>query len=95
MPWNKEVTNIQRKALSGLSIDLNEYFASFPGVKLTDKIGMTELNRILLNSMPNSWIKQAYVQGFDFDYITFKKSFDTFGRMEISESIYQGVVEPS
>ena len=53
-------------------IDLNEYLDSFPVAKLTDKIGMTDLNEILLNSMPNSWSKQAYVQIFDCEYITLK-----------------------
>ena len=52
-------------------IDLNEYLASFPGATLTDNIGVTKLNEILLNSMPNSWSKQAYVQGFDCESITF------------------------
>ena len=42
-------------------IDLNEYLASFPGATLNDKIDVTKLNKILLNSMPNSWSKQAYV----------------------------------
>ena len=47
-----------------LWIDLNEYLASFPGTALTDKISVTELNEIRLNSMPNIWSKQAYVKGF-------------------------------
>ena len=42
---------------------LNDYLASFTGSTMTDKIGFTELNDILLNSMPNSWPKQVYVQG--------------------------------
>ena len=45
-------------------IDLNEYLASFLGATLTDKIDVTELNKILLKSMPNSWSKQAYLKGF-------------------------------
>ena len=53
-------------------IDLNEYLASFPGETLTDKIGVTELNKILLNSMPNILSKHAYVQYFNCEYITFK-----------------------
>ena len=53
----------------------------------TQKFGMTELNEILLNSMPNSWSKQAYVQGFDWKYITSKKSVNLFERMEIAEYI--------
>ena len=76
-------------------IDLNEFLPSFPGSTPTHKICMTELNEILLNSMPNSWIKQAYVQGFYWKSITFKTSVNVFDRMEIAESIYEGVVEPS
>ena len=44
--------------------------------------------------MPNSWIKQAHVQGFDCEYITQKKDVNMFERMDISESKYEGVVEP-
>ena len=53
-------------------IDLNEYLASFPGATLTDKFCVTELDEILLNSMPNSWSKQAYLQDFYCESITFK-----------------------
>ena len=45
---------------------------SFPGATLTDKIGVTKLDEILLNSMPNILSKQAYVQGFHCEAITFK-----------------------
>ena len=55
-------------------IDFNKYLTLFPGEKLTDNIGVAELNEILLNSMPNSWIKQSYMQGFDCKYITLKKT---------------------
>ena len=54
---------------------------------MNDKIGVTELNKILLNSMPNSWSKQAYIQGLDCESITFNKSVNMFERMEIAESI--------
>ena len=46
-------------------IDLNEYLASFSGAKFSHKIGLTELNEILLKIMPNICSKKAYVQGFD------------------------------
>ena len=59
------------------------------------KIGVTKLNYILLNIMPNIWSKQAYVQGFDCEYITFKKAINMFESIYISESFYEGVVEPS
>ena len=45
--------------------------------------------------MPTRWYRQAYVQGFDCEYINSKKAVNMFESMEISESIYQGVVEPS
>ena len=45
--------------------------------------------------MTNSWSKQVYVQGFDYEYISFKKSIYIFGRMETAEIIYKGVVTPS
>ena len=76
-------------------INLNEYLASSPGKNLDDKIDLTELNEILLNSMPNIWSKQAYVQGFYFRSILFKKAANMFERMEIAESIHGGLVEPS
>ena len=70
-------------------IDLNEYLEYFPGATLNDNIGVTKLNGILLNIMPNSWSIQDYAQGFDCE------SINMFERMEIAESIYEGVVEPS
>ena len=36
-------------------IDLNEYFDSFLGATISDRIRATEFNEILLNSMPNIW----------------------------------------
>ena len=54
-------------------IDLNDYLDSFPEATLSDKIGVTELNGILLNIMPNSWCKQADVQGFECESISLKK----------------------
>ena len=45
--------------------------------------------------MPNIWIKQAHVQVFDCDYITFKKAVNMFEHTETSDYIYEGVVEPS
>ena len=64
-PWNEITCSLTIRRYAARLIDLNEYLASFLGATLTDKIGVTELNGILLNRMPNSWSKQAYVQGFD------------------------------
>ena len=41
--------------------DFNEVLAVSPRAKASDKIGETELNKIILNSMPNVWIKQDCV----------------------------------
>ena len=76
-------------------IDLNEYLASFPGATMSDKMGVTKLNEILLNSMINSWSKQAFSQGFDCETISLKKSVNMFEHMEITESIYESAVTPS
>ena len=45
--------------------------------------------------MSNIWYKQSYVQGFDCEHILFQKALSVFEHMEIVESIYEGVVEPS
>ena len=55
---------------------------------------MTDIDEILLNSMPNSWSKQTYVQGSVCDYITLEKDVNMLENMDISEYIYEGVVEP-
>ena len=75
--------------------DINEYLESFLGAALNDNIVVTEIDEIFLNSMLNIWSRQAYVQGFDFESITFEKSVSMFECMEIAEFIYEVVVEPS
>ena len=52
-------------------IYLHGYLTSFPGVTMADKIGVSELNEIILKSMPNIWHKKAYVQVFDCESISF------------------------
>ena len=68
-------------------IDLDNYLGSFPGATFTDKISLTKLNEILLNSMPNNWSKQGQVQGFDCESITLKKAVNIFERMETADYI--------
>ena len=85
----------KNKMLCG-ALDLSEKkFGFFPGVILADKISVIEMNEIVLNIMHNSRWKKSYVQGFDCKYISFKKYVNMFERMETTESIYEGVVEPS
>ena len=45
--------------------------------------------------MSDSWYKQANIHGFESDSIMFKKAVNMLERMKISESIHEGVVEPS
>ena len=63
--------------------DLNEYLVAFPGTKASDKIGETELNEIMLNSVSNGCIRKVYVQGLDCESITFKicKHILTYGNI--------------
>ena len=56
---------------------------------------ITEINEIILNGMPNSWSKKAYVQGFYFDTISFLKAVNMFEQMEITEIIYESVITTS
>ena len=91
----KKTRSLTVRRYAARLIYLNEHLASFPGSNLNDKIGVTKLNETLLKIMPNSWYKQAYVQGFDCEYITLKKAVNIFERMEIADSIYESVVEPS
>ena len=62
---------------------------------MDEKIGLTKLNEILLKHVPNSWSNQACVQGFYCETVSFKKDVNKFERMDITESIYEGVVTPS
>ena len=74
-------------------IDINEYISVFPGEKASNQIGETELNEIILSSMPNGCSRKSYVQGFIVG-ILFLKDVDMFEHMEMAEFIYEGVVEP-
>ena len=76
-------------------IGLNDYFDSFTEGKPTDQIGRMELNKVLWNNMPNSWINQAFVKVFYCKYITFKKAVNILECMENDEYICEGVVKRS
>ena len=62
----KKLCSLKVRCYAEPLIDLNEYLSSFPGATLADKMDVTELNEIILNSMPTSWSKKAYIQGFGF-----------------------------
>ena len=59
-------------------IDLNVCFSSLPRSLLSEKNCIIELNKILLNIIPNSWSKQADVQGFYCEFISLKKAANVF-----------------
>ena len=69
----RETCGLNMRRYVDILIDLNEYLIFFPEAKLTEKNCVMEINKILLNSMPSSWIKQAYMQGFYCEYIDFNK----------------------
>ena len=90
----KKPRSLRVRGYAARLIDLNEYLDFLPGDTLSDKIGVTKLNENLLNIIPNRCYEQAYVQGFDCGYISFKKDVIMLDRMEIAEYIYKSVVEP-
>ena len=46
-------------------IDINEYLAVLPGEKASEKFVDIELDETLLNRIPNIWIRQSYMHGYD------------------------------
>ena len=50
----KNTRSLKVRHHPGRLIDLNEYLVSFPGETMADKMGVTELNEILLKNMQNS-----------------------------------------
>ena len=53
-------------------VNLNQYLSALTGAKASDNIDKTKLDEIILNIMPNIWIKQAYAHVFGCETITFK-----------------------
>ena len=68
-----------------------QYWANSSG----QKVAVVASHGIILYSMPNSWSKHAYAQGFDCEFIYFKKAVNIFERTEIAESFYEGVIGTS
>ena len=73
--------------------ELNENLGVFPGSKDSNKMGEEDLNNILIHSIHNRWIKQAYLQGFELE-IPFNNSTNMFEWIEIVETIYKRLVAP-
>ena len=47
----------------------------------------SELNKIMLHTIPNGWANQSYLQGWDFDSNTYKENCDMFDLMEIDKQV--------
>ena len=45
-------------------IGLNDFSYAFPGAKARNKIGDTELNKIIMNTVKNVLSNKVYMQGF-------------------------------
>ena len=67
----KKTRSLKVRRCAARLIYLNENLASFLGATMSDKIDVTKLNEIIINSTPTIWYKQAYVQGFDYESIFF------------------------
>ena len=89
----KNPRSLKERNYADRTIDIKEYLSVFLGEKSSDKICEMQLNEILLNSVPNTWIRHSYVQWFDCETITLKE-LNMFERMEILEYIHEGVIEP-
>ena len=72
----------------------HEHLDVLSGEKASEIVCVTEPNEILLNITPNSQIKQAYFQVFDYESINFIAAVNIFERIETEESMYKDVVEP-
>ena len=63
-PLYEKSKQLKGKALCCALDSFKWIFVPFPGATMALKMGVNELNEILLNSMPHSWYKQACLQGF-------------------------------
>ena len=70
---NKEDIKVKGRRYASHMIKLNEYLDVFMVSNLNKTIGETELNGILLHSMPSIWGKKDFIQGLDIEAFTFKK----------------------
>ena len=69
---NPRVLNVRHYA--DILIGLNDYLAAFLGAKVIRNIGEMALNEIPLEITSNGWSKQAYVQSFYCENVTFSLS---------------------
>ena len=75
-------------------VDLNYYLYSFPGATLADKIIVTDLKVFLIVCLVYGLSKRM-CRVFNVNIFHLKKIVNMLERMDIAESIYEGVVETS
>ena len=73
LPQNDKDVQIKSKTIRGYFSWPYQVLGFVPWVKTDSKIGLTYLKEVLLNSMPNIWSKQVYVQVFECKSITLKR----------------------
>ena len=61
--------------------EINNFIPLLPGLYVSKKLTHEYLNIILLNAVPNAWVRQSYIQGWDFEMKTFKETCAMFERM--------------
>ena len=71
--------------------ELNNYLPFFPGLSAAKVMDSKEPKEIILHAVPNSWVKQTYIQGWDFERIPYKETCTSFEPMNIVEANYEGV----
>ena len=89
-PAMRKPRDLPLKKFAAQLTELNNYLLLFLGSVNAKKMDPEELNDILLRAVPNSWARQAYLQGWDFEGRTYKGTCDMFERIEIAEAIYEG-----
>ena len=70
--------------------EINNYLQLFPGPIEAKKMASEYLNKILLHAIPNFWLKQSDIQGWDFKGNTYNDTCEIFEWMEIAEQVYEG-----
>ena len=66
------------KRFSARLTELNNYPPLFPGSSANKKMALEELDEILLHAVPNGCAKQAYIQGWDFEMMSYKATCELF-----------------
>ena len=68
----KKPRGLKLRLYAASMINIKNYLSVFPGAKEEDRCFEMEFNVSFLNRIPNIWIRQACVQGFDCKTITLK-----------------------